>query len=1247
MIFSGLIGILIFGAKKIKIDEDIYSVFPKGKEFTKFNSIVKNNNLNKQVIFSIAAQDDFDNNYILLDSLSEVIKNEFKDELSDLQIYRLVDEYKVVNYLQTASISFLSEADYDSMQLKLNPANIQDKMDDLANKLKGSNALFAGKFWQNDPLGLLGTKLKSISSFQDSANYEVEDGIVFKDGKTKIVFFATLSTPLQETDKLVAIDQKLNDFKTKTNAGNSNLSFDYFGTFQVAAANAVQVKKDTTITSIISLALIILLIMWFYKSILAPFYFILPAVFGVLSGLGMIGFLHPEISAISLATAGVLLGIVLDYSFHFFTHYKHSNDLIQTVKDIASPMLVGSFTTVAAFASLLFTQSVVLQNFGLIALFTLIGAALFTMLFLPVIVHLFGLNLKNTASRKEKKSGKFVPKLALISVALFTVFFLINGTSTQFDGDLNNLSFHPAELKNKEASFTGLNPTEQKKIYVFSNATSKEKAQEINFKLFKKLLPLKEKLNIKELVSTASYTIPASESKSKLSDWDSFWQKNQSAISQIQQSAATNDFSETAFQPFYDLTEQTENSTSEGALICTELGLDKCYFTDGKEHSYLTSIVVDRKHLAELKSKIESVNGTYILDFTTIASTMLDSVQKDFNFLLIFSSLLVFISLLVVYGRIELALFAFFPMVLAWIWILGIAHLFDIQFNFVNIIIATFLFGLGDDFSIFITDGLIQKYRTNKDAIGSYKTAIILSGITTIIGTGALYFAKHPAIHSIAIISVIGIATILFITLYVQPSIFNWFVTRRKNKNRGPITFFTLVYSILLFTYFFLGSLLLTLFVVLILFPFPAPKKKKQQLLNYLVSKLAKSTLYAGFQVKKKILTPELLDYSKPSIIIANHSSFLDILAVLMLHPKTIIMVKKWVYNSPVFGLFIRYSGYIFAEEGAEGNLETIKDRLNDGYSIVIFPEGTRSTDGEIHRFHKGAFLLSKELNVPIQPLLLIGIHEVNPKNDIMINRGQIIIQPLEKVICGENESYTAYSKRVLSVMRLAFKQVKKEHTQSKFWQPSIIQNFILKGPVLEWYVRVKYALERKNFERYDQLISDRKTIYDVGCGYGYLSYYLHYRDPSREIIAIDYDEEKIATADNGIKKSSSLSFETADICSYDFKEADAVFFNDVLHYIPVADQDRIIHSTIDKLNSNGILFIRDGVIEFQDRLKKTQLTELLSTKLFKFNKSEHELTFLSIEKMSALAKEKNMSFEIVEHSKTTSNVLFILKKND
>lgn len=1243
ILFTAVVSVLAIGVGRLRIEKDIYSIFPDGKEFQEFTKVVQENNLNKQLVFSFNASENEDENFDRLAVISSELETEFNKEIGNIQVYRMVDQVALIKYLQSASIAYLKDDDYTKISEKLNPDSIRAHLEDVKKRLSGANSLFIGSYFATDPLNVLGAKMKQFNVQSDSSAYTVENGVVYSYDKKRIFFFADLLLDSKENETLKLFDEKLTSFISQQDA---SIDFDVFGVYQISLANAEQIQKDTFITSVISVSLILLLLVVYYRSIVVPFFFLLPAGFGVLSGLGLTGFINPEINAISIATSAVLLGIVLDYSFHFYTHYKHSGSLLDTIREIGSPMLVGSFTTVAAFAALLLTESVVLKNFGLIALFTLLGAALFTLLGLPVILDTVGLKLKNREGVKQpKKMSKLVFRLLVLGVVGFTVFFLLKSQGLNFDGDLNNLSFHPKELKDKEKSFTGIHPQSEKRLYIFSNGKTQEEAMDVSEQVYSLLIDNKETYAIAEIISPSPYLISGKRWSEKSSQWIEFWKKYPEVNKQVLNSATQLGFSETAFIPFFESIQDSKEIRVDGKELIDQMGMMRLIHSGEENHSLLTSIIISKSTVDDLKDKIRNIDGVYIMDISEVTSGMLKSVKSDFDFLLYFSSAIVFLSLLVVYGRIELALFAFFPMLLSWIWILGITSVFDIRFNFVNIIITTFIFGLGDDFSIFITDGLIQKYRLKKDSITSYKSAIVLSGATTIIGTGALIFAKHPSIHSIALVSIVGIATIMLVTLYVQPGVFQWFVFRRTEKRRGPITFLIFIYSILLFTYFFLGSMFLTILLVFFVIPFPVKKLKKQRFMNYMISKLAKSTLYAGFQFRKKVLNPEKLDYSRPSIVVANHTSFLDILAVLMLHPKTIIMVKSWVYNSPVFGPFIRYAGYIFVEKGAETNLDVVRKQFEKGYSLVVFPEGTRSTDGEIHRFHKGAFVLSRQLNVPIQPVLLVGLHEINPKNDIMINAGELYVRPLDKVYPREDETDKEYTRRVQELMRECFVETKKVYAKSSYWFPSIIRNYVLKGPVLEWYVRVKFALERKNFETYDELIGNKQTIYDIGCGYGYLSYYLHYRQPSRTITGLDYDEEKVLTAENALKKNGNLRFEYADIKTYDFKPSDVVFLNDVLHYLPKEEQNNVLNNLLNVLNPGGILFIRDGVTDLDGRIKNTERTETLSTKLFKFNKTENDLEFLKISEIKAFADKNNLTFELVEHSKTTSNVLFILRK--
>ena len=122
--------------------------------------------------------------------------------------------------------------------------------------------------------------------------------------------------------------------------------------------------------------------------------------------------------------------------------------------------------------------------------------------------------------------------------------------------------------------------------------------------------------------------------------------------------------------------------------------------------------------------------------------TFLGTLKNDFNRLVLYSSIVVFLLLLFFYKSLSLTLVTVIPIALTWLLTIGTMGFFGIEFNIFNIIISTFIFGLGIDYCIFITNGLLQEHRTGEKALPTHKTSIILSVITTILGVGVLIFCK-------------------------------------------------------------------------------------------------------------------------------------------------------------------------------------------------------------------------------------------------------------------------------------------------------------------------------------------------------------------------------------------------------------------------------------------------------------------------------------------------------------------------
>lgn len=178
-------------------------------------------------------------------------------------------------------------------------------------------------------------------------------------------------------------------------------------------------------------------------------------------------------------------------------------------------------------------------------------------------------------------------------------------------------------------------------------------------------------------------------------------------------------------------------------------------------------------------------------------STLVTHLSDDFNYIGWACGLIVFFFLWFSLGSIELALLSFLPMAVSWIWILGIMVLCGIQFNVVNIILATFIFGQGDDYTIFMTEGCQYEYAYRRKMLASYKHSIIISALIMFIGIGTLIFAKHPALHSLAEVTMVGMFSVVLMAWLFPPLIFRWLVCDRQGYRRQPITLRTLLLRLL------------------------------------------------------------------------------------------------------------------------------------------------------------------------------------------------------------------------------------------------------------------------------------------------------------------------------------------------------------------------------------------------------------------------------------------------------------------
>ena len=712
------------------------------------------------------------------------------------------------------------------------PGFIEERLMERSAELMLPTGSFLSSSFEWDPLGLFSSVAETQLSTSSIPNCALYNGHIFTpDWRYALCIIASEGDPNESSTnkRLINLIEQA--------AKIDGITAEHIGAPSIAVGNATRIKRDSILALSLALLLITILLHFTLKSLRDLLLIVATLAFGWLCGLSAVALAEQSVSMIVVGIASIILGIAANYPLHLITHTYHCRGRVgESLRQVVSPLITGNITTVGAFCALIPLNSPALRDLGIFAAAMLVGTILFTIVILPHLIkhkasssapqtctpdasapYSSALNASVpasgiTAACRRANIWKRAQTPLIIAATLATLVLGYFGASTRFNPNLQEINYmtqRQRELMQQLSSLADL-PSGRETLYIYNSNAAEEPAGELAGtpareaaalpaqmaadanesllqgaeSIYEALIGMPELRNAGAEVSSIAQIVPSKRSQQqRLEAWGRLMERHRQTLAErLPKAAESAGFAGNAFSNFFSVIEKEYEIIEPTSFAQLLAGRGASMFKEGER--CVTTVTLPQEAGDSLQSLISSkVAGLFegsgqrvsLFNVKELSSAISESLSADFNYIGLSCSLIVFIFLWLSLRRLSYAIIAFMPMVVSWIWILGIMNLFGIEFNLVNIILATFIFGQGDDYSIFITEGLIYEDKYGKKIIGSFRESIYISAAIMFIGMGTLIVAKHPALSSLGEITVLGMAAVVLFSCTLPPLLFRLF----------------------------------------------------------------------------------------------------------------------------------------------------------------------------------------------------------------------------------------------------------------------------------------------------------------------------------------------------------------------------------------------------------------------------------------------------------------------------------------
>lgn len=592
----------------------------------------------------------------------------------------------------------------------------------------------------------------------------------------------------REASKLVAT---MREVREHVRATYPDVDILMHGAIVVAGGNSNRMRTDIYWTVGIAMGIIFILMALTLKRPSYLMITVMALVFGVITALAGVYLAQTSLSLMSLGIGCIVIGVAFSYVLHVLIHYLYTGSIEDTLKEQSKPVFVGALTTIGAFAGLLFTNSPLLNDFGLFALLMIAGTTVLSLIVAPHLLPRRFTPNKKAFTVLEKMNAYHIDRnkpIVIITVLWVAVCICFSG-QYKFDNDLRHISYLEPESVYAQNHWNSLMNEGFNQQYYASVAHSYDEALE-QLPSIEQAVDSLRAIGLVEKGLNRSWLMPSlSKQQERLDAWQAYFTpaKRKQVWHTICAECNRLSIDPSLFDNFQEL---MANPAEPELIVETDILPPEVLenFVEQKSGLYLVYFSV--KNLPEntlaVNDCLTKVDGCMLMNPYYYCKNLVELIHDDFNLIMWISMGFVLLLLLITYRNIWLTLIALLPMLLSWYTVLGAMALFGQTFNLVNIIVSSFVFGIGVDYSVFIMEGLRKGDDDNPTMVYN-KTAITMSATILVICMFVLGFAVHPAVSSISFASTVGMITTIMLSYTIEPILYRFYMKIKNRKKKVKV----------------------------------------------------------------------------------------------------------------------------------------------------------------------------------------------------------------------------------------------------------------------------------------------------------------------------------------------------------------------------------------------------------------------------------------------------------------------------